>query len=210
MTGMELLDGLSFVEDKWIQEAETATLGRNTPWMKVLSVAACLCILVLGIVAYGSGYITRPMESITDKSAAAEAPAEEPAAPAEPAAEENADGAPLLDEVPRGDAFGAGAEEAKTTGELHQIPFARLRILYGTEEGFEAIVEEAEADTNLFEAGMQLTLVIDPSKVPENHREVQNDLTRMVAGAQVEIENGAFDTGLSILYAVEVRFPEGE
>ena len=46
MTGQELFAALSFVDGKYVQEAETAKLGRNTPWLKVLSVAACLCILL--------------------------------------------------------------------------------------------------------------------------------------------------------------------
>ena len=53
MTGLELLEGLSFVDERFIQEAENARLGRSIPWMKWLSVAACLCILVVGAFAFG-------------------------------------------------------------------------------------------------------------------------------------------------------------
>ena len=40
MTGAELFDALSFVDEKYVQEAENANLRRSTPLMKVLSVAA--------------------------------------------------------------------------------------------------------------------------------------------------------------------------
>ena len=53
MTGLELLEGLSFVDERFIQEAENARLGRSIPWMKWLSVAACLCILIVGAFAFG-------------------------------------------------------------------------------------------------------------------------------------------------------------
>ena len=51
MTGQDLLYGFSFVDERFIAEAETAVLGRKVPWMKVLSVAACLCILIVGAFA---------------------------------------------------------------------------------------------------------------------------------------------------------------
>jgi len=51
MTGQELFHALSFVDERYIAEAETAQLGAKIPWVKVLSVAACLCILIVGAFA---------------------------------------------------------------------------------------------------------------------------------------------------------------
>ena len=49
MTGQELFYALSFVDERYIHEADTAGTGRAIPWKKVLSVAACLCILCIGL-----------------------------------------------------------------------------------------------------------------------------------------------------------------
>ena len=73
MTGTDLLEALSFVDEKYIQEAENARLSAKIPWIKVLSVAACLCILITGALA---------LERMNDKSAEAEAAPE--AAPIAP------------------------------------------------------------------------------------------------------------------------------
>ena len=51
MTGQELFHALSFVDERYIAEAESAKLGARIPWVKVLSVAACLCILIVGAFA---------------------------------------------------------------------------------------------------------------------------------------------------------------
>ena len=50
MTGQELFHALSFVDERYIAEAESASF-RKIPWMKVLSVAACLCIVLAGAFA---------------------------------------------------------------------------------------------------------------------------------------------------------------
>ena len=51
MTGQELFHALSFVDERYIAEAETVNLGARIPWVKILSVAACLCILLTGYFA---------------------------------------------------------------------------------------------------------------------------------------------------------------
>ena len=91
MTGLELFEALSFVDARYIAEAETAKLGRKIPWMKYLSVAACLCILIAG--AFGMKNL-----GVMEKAPAADAPAA--AAPMEdaPAADAPAAEAPMLEE----------------------------------------------------------------------------------------------------------------
>ena len=44
MTGQELFHALSFVDERYVAEAETNYLGLRIPWMKIISVAACLCM----------------------------------------------------------------------------------------------------------------------------------------------------------------------
>ena len=97
MTGAELFDALSFVDEKYVQEAENTNLRHNTPWMKVLSVAACLCVLITGVYAYSrmqqktaapeaaAPAVAIPESAVEEAAPVEEAPVEE-AAPAEEAA----------------------------------------------------------------------------------------------------------------------------
>ena len=114
MTGTELLQGLSFVDERFIDEAENAKLSGGIPRMKILSVAACLCILLAGAFA---------MEFTLDKSAAEVPCADAPAADA-PAADEPAAAAPkedaLADKTENSFSATTPAE-----GELCHVDFAR-------------------------------------------------------------------------------------
>lgn len=197
MTGTDLLEALSFVDEKYIQEAENARLSAKIPWIKVLSVAACLCILITGALA---------LERMTDKSAESEAAApaipesavalEEPAA----AAPKEEAGTPLMPE----EAFSESAAEEKVpSDELAHVPYAKLRVLTILEDGsFEAIAEatqEMEVDT-------QVTVVVDPSKVP-GAEETIVDTIGVAEGALVEIYDGAYDASQNILYVAELIIP---
>ena len=188
MTGMEILEGLSYVDEKYIQEAETATLGRNTPWMKILSVAACLCILITGAYAYQLFQPKGATESM-----------QEAAAPAAPAA---------TAEAPRQESVmeEAAPEEvrAPAAGELEHIPYARLRILSITDDGYTVLVEEVAEASSFVKAGMELTLVVDPAMVPGADAQIQNDLSNILADTLVRVANGAYDAERNILYAAEL------
>lgn len=197
MTGAELFEALSFVDGKYIQEAETANLGRNTPWMKVLSVAACLCILLTGAYALSRMQSKGTMESMAEPEAAAPEAMYEEAAPTEaPAATEAAAEEEIIPPY--------AVEEKIPAGELQHIPYVRLRITNMDGDSFDAIVEECDADTDLFEAGQQVTVILDSTKVPDADAEVQNDLRALHTDAQIEITDGAYDAGLNVLYAAEV------
>lgn len=53
MSGRELLEGMSYVDERFVDEAETQTIKKRVinPWMRLLPVAACLCILLVGVVS---------------------------------------------------------------------------------------------------------------------------------------------------------------
>lgn len=195
MTGAELFEALSFVDEKYIQEAETARLGRNTPWMKVLSVAACLCILITGVYAFSRMQTKGAMESIS------EAAAPEAAMEAVPAATE---AAPT--EEFRAEGSAAEKEDySAAAGELEQIPFVRLRITEVLEDGsFAATVEAVGEDPTSMETGMELTVVIDPAKMSGGTAEIQNDLSQITENISVVVENGAYDAGANTLYAAQL------
>lgn len=187
MTGQELFHALSFVDERYIAEAETANLGVKIPWVKVLSVAACLCILIAGAFA---------LENMGHKGVTEEAAAEpEAAAPAETAA-----GAPKQE---------FGAESTLTedvaeaaAGELQHVAFAHLRILSVREDGsYEVFVERVADEPGPFEAGEEMILVIDPERIPETDRTDMAYDGNLTADMLVEIQNGAYDAGINTLYA---------
>ena len=198
MTGQDLLYGFSFVDERFIAEAETAVLGRKVPWMKVLSVAACLCILIAGAFA---------LENIGYKGAKEEAA---PAAAAPEAMQESAtEAAPTMTEACVAEEEAPippyEVEEEVPSGELQHIPYAAVQIVKVLEDGsFEAIVMATEP----MEMDTPVTLVVDPSKVPGETREIQNDLSKLLPGVEVSIKNGAYDAGENILYVAEVFFEE--
>ena len=202
MTGTELFEALSFVDAKYVQEAENANLRRRTPWMKVLSVAACLCILITGVYAYSQMQSKGATESIKEAAAAPEAAVEE-AAPAEaPAATGAAPKQESGTEEPATEKEGFSA----AAGELEQIPYVRLRILGQTDSGFTAVAEAVSEDPTSLEVGMELTIVFDASMVPGNTREVNINTDRLTENTPVVVEDAAYDAGTNTLYVVEVFF----
>ena len=186
MTGQELLYALSFVDEKYIQEAESAQL-RKIPWMKVLSVAACLCILIVGAFALENmGH-----KGVTEEAAAPEAPAETLAAAPEEAP-------PMQDEM----ITESAAEPVTIPGELHHVPFAHLRILEVREDGsFAVFVERVADEPGPFGAGEEMILVIDPEMIPAPDRTDRDYDGTISVDMLVEIQDGVYDAGINTLYA---------
>ena len=190
MTGQELFAALSFVDEKYVQEAETAKLGRNTPWLKVLSVAACLCILITGVFAYGQ----MQHKGVTEEAAAPEAMYDEAA----PAATEAA--AAPRQEITTDKQ--SAAEPVTIPGELHHVPFAHLRILEVREDGsFTVFVERVADEPGPFGAGVEMTFVIDPDMIPAPDRTDRDYDGTISVDMLVEIQNGVYDAGINTLYA---------
>ena len=192
MTGQELLMGLSFVDERFIAEADLA-YGQKTPWMKIFSVAACRCILFVGV--YAMSQNKSAMEAAAPAAPAITESAKEEAAPAAPAPKQES--ATAEPEAP------APVEEEMASGELMNVPYARLRVVKALEDGsFEAVVEatqEMEADT-------QITVVVDPSKVPGADREIHNDLSVITVDAVFEIYDGAYDASENTLYVAQLNY----
>ena len=201
MTGTELLEALSFVDEKYIQEAENAKLRTGTPWMKILSVAACLCILITGVYAYSQ------MQQKTAAPEAAAPPMAMPESAIEEAAPAATAAAPREESVTAAPEAPLPVEEEVASDELQHIPYAQLRILGQTEDGFAAVVEEVSKEPTPLECGMELTIVFDADMVPGNTREVIIHTERMVENALVAVEDGAYDAQDNILYVVEVLLP---
>lgn len=69
MSGKELLEGMSYVDERFIDEAEHQTIKKKStsPRMKLLPIAACLCIVVFGV---ASLWNMLPFNSKSSESAA--------------------------------------------------------------------------------------------------------------------------------------------
>lgn len=198
MTGLELLEGLSFVDERFIAEADVASFKRNVPWMKLLSLAACLCILIVGAFALENISHKGETESMKEEAAAPAAPAETMAqAPAE-AESAYEEAAPL---VPAdGITEETAPEKPVTTDELHHIPCATLRIVSVADDHWIAVVEELPAEPVDLEIGMQVKVVIDANAVPGEDREMYGGILLPEEGLLAKIEDGAYDAGANTLY----------
>ncbi len=53
MTGRDLLEGMSFVEEEFISESQTP-LPHRKAWKQILTAAACVCILMLSIYSWNT------------------------------------------------------------------------------------------------------------------------------------------------------------
>lgn len=195
MTGQELFHALSFVDERYIMEAEEARF-RKIPWMKYLSVAACLCILVSGMLIG----LQMGTKSADVAAPAAQAPEATHAAAAV--------GTPL---APEEELFTDTMEAAASgmTDEPQQISYAKLRVVQVREDGsFLAEITELSQDPTPLEVGMEVTVVVDPSKVPGA------DGTAAAPGAVqdalVEIESGAYIPAEKVLYIAGFSASEGE
>lgn len=188
MTGQDLLYGLSFVDERFVAEADTAVLGRKIPWMKVLSVAACLCILIAGAFALENMGLKGATEEAAPAAAAPEAMQEsamEEAAPTMPA-DMITESAEVTDNAP---------------GELQHIPTATLRIVKVLEDGsFEAVVEEVSDEPMALVVDMRLQMTIDPDMVPDGATVDGEYADTITQGMLVEIRDGAYDADTNTLY----------
>ena len=179
MTGTELFEALSFVDEGYIMEAETARMHK-IPWMKYLSVAACLCILIVG--AFAMDWMA------SDKMV--------PEAAAPPAAPEAAPEAapPVLE-----DALESAGEEEPLTGELVDVLHAKVRVVKVLEDGnFEAIVEADEP------MEMDTTVIVRAGKGTVFHN------ISVTEGAVYEIYDATYAPETNMLYVSRLVPLEGE
>ena len=51
MSGKDLFEGMSYVDERFVDEAENKTLSKRivSPWIKVASMAACLCLIIFSL-----------------------------------------------------------------------------------------------------------------------------------------------------------------
>lgn len=172
MSGKDLLEGMSYVDERFVDEAENKTIPKRTAahWLKLASLAACLCLIVLSVRNLHQYINPGSTEGLTGENAADQAwPGEgiEAAIQQESAVE---------------------APEDRPTAE---VPSVILRVDEMTELGFTGIVSEL-VDTDIFEIGMELNVVIadgtrneTADRSPAMSEEWKQDLSGTYVMAQI-------------------------
>jgi len=141
MSGKNLFEGMSYVDERFVDEAENKTLPKRviSPWIKVASMAACLCLIIFSLYNL-QPYLRGEMEGISGEGAADAMP--------EGSVED------ILDLESQESEIQSPAE-----GALEEVPSVILRVDEMTELGFIGTVAEL-VDTDIFEIGMELNVVI--------------------------------------------------
>ena len=144
MTGKAILEAMSFVEDKYIEEAENSTLRSGTLVRSLLPLAACLCLLLLGV-----RHINLPVANETaadlDNMVAEQEVKVETQYKQESTAYDRNDYAMVMD-------------ESEVMADVGEVPTVILRIEAWNAEGFAATVVR-NVDSETFAPSTQLQVI---------------------------------------------------
>lgn len=146
MTGKAILEALSFVDEEYIEEAETGTIRSALQIRKLLPLAACLCILMLGLFCLDD-FLPRQETTAPD-------------------AEMQAQTAPEIiemEKVPSGVNSECGlAFDDVEVPSITEVPSVILRIESWSDNGFTANVEH-NVDAETFTVGQTLRVQFSPN-----------------------------------------------
>ena len=141
MSGKDIIEGMSYVDERFVDEAEIKTLPKRiaVPWIKVASVAACLCLIVFSLYNLQS-YLRGETVGMSNEGAA--------------------------DPMPGGiveDKLDSETQEAVSStssyGIVGEVPSVILYVENMTNLGFVGTVAQL-VDTDIFEVGMELNVVV--------------------------------------------------
>ena len=146
MSGKELFEGMSYVDERYVDEAEQKTIDKRvtSPWIKIVSMAACLCLVVFSmykLIPYWDWNVT--------EQAAGEAAARPESAVEQEMGMEEQESASIADEAP-----------------ASRAPEMMVRIQEVTETGFIGTVENMSGFM-VFEDGTQITVTVDLETDPD-------------------------------------------
>lgn len=146
MSGKELFEGMSYVDERYVDEAEQKTIVKRViaPWIKIASMAACLCLVLFSmykLIPYWDW-------SVTEQAAGEAAARPESAVEPEMGMEEQESA--------------SAADEAPAT----RAPEMMIRIQAITETGFIGTVQNNGGFT-VFEDGTEITVTVDLETDPE-------------------------------------------
>ena len=147
MSGKELFEGMSYVDERFVDEAEHKTIAKHVTarWIKITSMAACLCLVLFSmykLIPYWDW-------SVTEQAAGEAAEARPEGAVESEMGMEEQESASAADEAP-----------------ASRAPEMMVRIQEVTETGFIGTVENMSGFT-VFADGTQITVTIDLETDPD-------------------------------------------
>ena len=151
MSGKDLFEGMSYVDERFVDEAENKTFPRRivSQWIKVASMAACLCLIVFSLLQLRPSPAPEAPGSVEDAMPDGILEDEKESISQEPAI--------------------AAPEDAPAT----RAPETMIRILKLTETGFVGTVHD-NGGFNVFEHGTEITVTVDletdPNFKPEDYQ----------------------------------------
>lgn len=141
MSGKELFEGLNYVDERFVEEAEYQSFPKQSVilWIKIASMAACLCLIIFSV------HQLWPHD-----------------------APEAAPGSAAPGSVEPGNAPVGVTPEIVTPGEIHAAtaPEMMIRIEIITETGFVGTVKN-NGGFSVFDDGTKITVTVDPETDPD-------------------------------------------
>jgi len=147
MSGKELFEGMSYVDERFVDEAEHKTIDKRVtaPWIKITSMAACLCLVLFSVYNLSQYWDW----GVTEQAAGE-------------AAEARPEGAVESEMGMEEQESASAADEAPAT----RAPEMMIRIQAITETGFIGTVQNNDGFT-VFEDGTEITVIVDLETDPE-------------------------------------------
>ena len=148
MSGKDLFEGMSYVDERFVDEAENKTLPKRvvSPWIKVASMAACLCLIIFSLYNLQSYFNYGPTEGAGQEAA---------------------------DQMPEGEMennLKDESAESKTESPAEEgaarAPETMIRITEVTDSGFVGTVQNNGGFT-AFDDGIEITVTIDLETDPD-------------------------------------------
>lgn len=134
MSGKELLESMSYVDEKYVEEAENEALKNSGGilWKKWIPAAACFCIVAGGVLAFWN-----PFSQVMTQDTAAES------------SQSNISVESIVEDF-----------EIQYENDPAECPAVILSVGKLTENGFTGTVTKL-VDTEIFEVGMELNVVLE-------------------------------------------------
>lgn len=193
MNGKDLFSGMSFVEERLVNEAETerAPSGR-VAWKRWTAIAACLCLIVLSLYTG----ILRPEQEMTEGIAGQDA----------------ADSMPIPMPVGGGvTEMQQESMESETSPDegypLQEVPSVILLVEEMTDTGFTGTVA-GFVDTDVFEIGTALNVVMAEDvrhETPDGQFDVTAEAGIDYSGLCVEVQFTEYDEETATIVVNSIR-----
>lgn len=202
MNGKDLLEGMSYVDERFVDEAETKMIPQRTgsPWLRIAAIAAGCCLVLFSV--YNLNQLMN--RSVTE--GAAEGCAADQIWPQQgPESDEERE---MQQEALESDVI---SPEDRPGGE---VPSVIVHVEEMTDIGFIGTVAEL-VDTDIFEIGMKLNVVIAEGtrhETADGNPAVSADSKTNLTGTYVMVQFTMYnqDTGTIVVNIIrETETPEG-